>query len=159
MSFSEDPSLSGTGAREFFETLWPSLSNADSDVQRKKKIAVRCAQLAVMAMVVTPVAGAIITGADRISVFRFTCLVLASPVYILWSLYGLRDVVRLLFREQGTVLLPPWQPRAPLGPVIYFIVQLSLAGLICYASGDAQAKRLAWLVLLPPMAHSIILLR
>ena len=147
------------GAKAFFETLWPSITDADSDLQRKKKIAVRGAHLAVAALVVTPVAGALITGADRVSTFRLSCLVLASPVYILWCMFGLRDVMRLLFRNPGTSLAPTWKPRAPFGPMVYFAIQLSLAGLICYASGDMQERRLAWLVLLPPVAHSIILLR
>jgi hypothetical protein len=128
----------GSAAREFFETVWPGISSADSDLQRKKKIAIRCAQLTVVVMVVAPVTGALITGFGRISPFRIDCLVLASPVYIFWSLYGMHDVLRLLFREPAKELPPPWIPRAPLGPVIYFAVQLTLAGLICYSSGDAQ---------------------
>lgn len=159
MNSSGGHGLSGARAREFLETLWPTTSAADSELQRKQKIVIRCAQAAVTVMVVVPVAGALLTEAGRISAGRLTCLALASPLYILWSLYGLHEVVRLLFREPGTAGVPRPQPQAPLGAATYFAVQLTLAGLICYASGDAQEKRLAWLVLLPPVAHSLILLR
>jgi signal transduction histidine kinase len=160
MSFVRRRQLAARGVQAFFETLWPLISPADSDLQRKKKIAIRCAQLAVTVMVVTPVAVAMIAGDSLNFPFYFMVLILASLIYILWSLHGLHDVMRLMFfPEPGTGLLPPWQPRAPLGPVIYFAVQLTLAGLICYASGAARGERLAWLVLLPPVAHSIILLR
>jgi signal transduction histidine kinase len=159
MNFSRERDLSDAGAETIWKTLWPRIAATDSELQRKRKTAVRCAQLAVTAMVVVPVAGTIVTGTNHISITRVVCLMIASLIYIPWSLYGLRDVMRLLFREPDNTLSPAWQPRAPLGSVVYFAVQLTLAGLICYASGDVQQKRLAWLVLLPPVAHSIILVR
>lgn len=145
--------------RDFLDTAWPVISAGDSELQRRKKMAVRCAQLAVAAMVAAPVMVSLITSSAPADYLRWSCLLVASPVYIFWSLYGMREVVRRVFRSPQEDDFAQWQPRPPFGAAIYFTVQIILAAAICYASGNPQDKRLDWLVLLPPIAHSVILLR
>ena len=150
---------SGMTVRDFLDTAWPAISAGDSDLQRRKKMAVRCAQLAMAAMVAAQVIVSLITNSEPAAYLRQSCLLVASPVYIFWCLYGMRDVVRRAFCSPREEDSGQWQPRPPFGAVIYFTVQISLAAGICYASANVRDKRLAWLVLLPPIAHSVILLR
>ena len=44
------------------------------------------------------------------------------------------------------------------GRALYFAVQLALGGWMYYVGDQGQATPLVWLVLLPPVAHSVILL-
>lgn len=159
MNNSPGRNRSGMTVRDFLETAWPAISAGDSELQRRKKMAIRCAQLAMAAMVAAPVIVSLITSAGPAAHLRQSCLLMASPVYIFWSLYGMRDVVHRVFSSPREDDSGQWQPRPPFGAAIYFMVQISLAAVICYASANVQDERLAWLVLLPPIAHSVILLR
>lgn len=142
--------------RAVTESAWPAISGQESELQRKQKVAIRCAQLAVAALVIAPAAGALLSAHGRLSHLQLAVLFLGSPLYILWSLWGLRDVIRSMFQPAGPAPAPP---RAPGGNFIYFPVQLALAGALAFATGNTEDKQLGWLLLLPPVAHSVIFLR
>lgn len=110
-------------------------------------------------MVLAPVTATIVTGLYRASVLKAGILALLSLVYVAWSWQGMRDPVHFLFGKPGTRPPSAANPRVSVGNVIYFVVQLGLAGLICHQSFSGRERPIAWLVLLPPVAHSVILLR
>lgn len=146
------------GVRDFLAAVWPVSTPADSETQRRKKQAVRSGQLAMVVMVTAAVAGAIVADFQRYSAPQVVGLITAALIYIGWSLHGTRNAVRLLLWEggdpPGTAGLRDRRGRA----VGYFSVQLGLAGLLYFLGDQGQATPLVWLVLLPPVAHSVILL-
>jgi signal transduction histidine kinase len=148
-----------TRTRDILATLWPALSADDSEFQRRKKIAVRSAQSAVIVMVVAALGGAIAADFPRLPAWQVGGLVWAGLAYIVWSIHGTHDAVRLLLWEGGES--PPEQllQSSRRGAVGYFTVHLGLAALLYYLGDQGRATPLVWLVLLPPVAHSAILLR
>lgn len=148
-----------TRATDFLATVWPGSSPSDSELQRRTKLAVRAAQLAVIAMVSSAVGGTIIADAKALSAGAVAGLVALTLVYLAWSLYGMRDAVRWVVQEQGPPGGRGWWPAAPQGSRVYFTVQLALAGLLYVWGDQGRILPLVWLVLLPPVAHSVILLR
>lgn len=158
MTLSTKPGLLRAYARDLYETLWPPLLPDDPESQRRRKIAVRSAQIAVVALVFVPVVANVATDFRQTTLPRLGGLLLACITYILWSLHGLRKTVRSLFWEDKTTP-PPQLGLTRLEASFYFGVQLFLAAVICHLSAHTEDRRLAWLVLLPPIAHSVILLR
>jgi signal transduction histidine kinase len=142
-----------------WNTVWPATLSTDSELQRRQKFTVRCAQSAVAALVLVPVTATIVTGLYQRSALQAGGLVLLSLLYILWSWHGMREPVSRLFGETQAKQPAARVPGVWPGTVIYFVVQLGLAGLICYQSFYWRERPVAWLVLLPPVAHSVILLR
>jgi signal transduction histidine kinase len=142
----------------FWSTIWPVTLSTDSELQHRKKVAVRSAQLAVAAMVSAPVAATIVAGLYRNSPASAWALGLLTLTYVLWSWQGVREPIRLLFAEPGVAMEAP-PPGAALKRAAYFLPQLTMAGMIYYASCYGREGAVAWLVLLPPVAHSVILLR
>ncbi|MCX6904394.1 MAG: sensor histidine kinase [Verrucomicrobia bacterium] len=159
MNVATSPEPIRTRATDFLATVWPASSPTDSELQRRTKLAVRAAQLAVIVMVSSAVGGTIIADAKALSAGAVAGLVVLTLAYLAWSLYGMRDAVRWVVQEQGAPGGSGWSPAAPQGAGVYFTVQVGLAGLL-YAWGDqGRVPTLVWLVLLPPVAHSVILLR
>lgn len=115
---------------------------------------VRNAQLAVTLMVAAGVIGALVADSALWSAARVVSLLAAALAYTFWSLRGLRVPIRLLLSEQTTIA----SPDISFGRVAYFVVQLALAALVFTLSHQERGGALAWLVLLPPVAHSVILL-
>ncbi len=140
-------------------TVWPMASPNDSEIQRRQKVAVRSGQLAMVAMVGTAVAGTALTNSQTFSGWQLLALAGASLVYIGWSLHGMRDAVRSMLGHPGAPTNIAGSGRAPAGAVPYFTLQLGLAGLVYYLGDQGNVAPLLWLVLLPPVAHSVILLR
>ena len=68
------------------------------------------------------------------------------------------EAIRRLLGPGGTAPQPLWPSQATVGVVLYFAVQLGLAGWMCYLALPAGAVGLLWLVLLPPIGHSVLLL-
>jgi len=139
-------------------TAWPTLLPEDSEWQRRKKLAVRGGQSALAILVAAAVLGTTAFTWKLASAWQIMAMLLAGLTYFGWCLRGTREAVRLLLWEEGA---PP-AANAPgrfTWPVAgYFLVQLSLAALI-YALGDrGRATPVLWLVLLPPVAHAVILL-
>lgn len=155
--FSQGATRGGTW--NFLASVWPVILPGDSESQRRKKLTVRGAHLAVVAMVGASVAGAILAGFHKMSVAHVACLVVTALVYLLWSFHGTRDGVRFLLWEGGTPPPFPWPRNSRLNRASYFGIQLALAGLVCYLGDRGQATTLVWLVLLPPVAHAVILAR
>jgi signal transduction histidine kinase len=143
----------------FWRTVWPAALPEDTEPQRRKKVAVRAAQLAVAALVLVPVTAAIVAGLDRRTLLQAAGLALLSLVYIAWSWHGMREPVRALLGEANRQQADASRLSAWPSTVIYFIIQLGLAGLICYQSYFGPQRSVAWLVLLVPVAHSAMLLR
>jgi len=139
------------------ETVWPVISSADSDSQRRKKLAVRGGHLAMVAMVAIAVTGTILADFPRLTRSRVFGLVAVAVVYMGWSLLGTRDAIRLLLWEGGTP--QPLPARTPgYGIVLYFVGQVALAGLVYYLGDVGHEPNLVWLALLPPVAYSVFIL-
>lgn len=147
-----------SGVQGFLASVWPLVLPTDSELLRRKKRTIRAAQLAVVVMVVAAVLGSVVAGVGQFSALRIMGLALVGLCYLGWSLYGMREAVRAILGEPDAPA-PAWPPGAPWHNGFYFAVQLVLAGLVCYLSGLGHERMLAWLVLLPPVAHSVILLR
>lgn len=139
---------------QLLATVWPRTLPSDSEAQRRKKTVVRSAQVAVAVMVAAGVAGAIVADSAIFSAGRIAALVLAAAAYTAWSLNGMRKPVQVLLAVDAAEATP----AANIRTVIYFIVQLVLAGIVFHLSNHTRGGALAWLVLLPPVAHSVILL-
>jgi hypothetical protein len=131
-----------TRTRDILATLWPALSADDSEFQRRKKIAVRSAQSAVIVMVAAALGGAIATDFPRLPAWQVGSLVLAGLAYIVWSIHGTHDVVRLLLWEGREA--PPEQllRSSHRGALGYFTVQLGLAALLYYLGDQGHATPL-----------------
>lgn len=151
--------LAGTRAGDLLATLWPAGSAVDSEFQRRRKIAVRSAQLSALALVVVAIAVTATSNFASLSGMRLAGLAVFGMAYAVWNVMGTRDIVRVLLWESGSTppeeLLQVGKGRA----FFYFVVQLGLAGLIYSFVEPSLKLGLLWLVLLPPVAHSVILLR
>lgn len=138
--------------------IWPELLPEDSEQQRRKKVVVRSAQVAVVAMIAAAIAGAILADHASMSMRRTSLLVLSGLAYALWCLHGMSRTIRDLLWESSPGVLAKPQPAS--GWIArYFAIQLILAGLVFTLGNQARGGALAWLVLLPPVAHAVILLR
>jgi signal transduction histidine kinase len=145
MQTAEQPQVAETGL---------SARLTDAGQRERKQQAVRGGQLAMVILVLAAVAGALAADGERFEWWRTLALAGLGILYILWNLQGTRDVVRLVLEEADTP-----QPAAATGECLrYFGVQFLLAGLIFHLGNLGHANTLLWLVLLPPVAHSIILL-
>jgi signal transduction histidine kinase len=149
----------GPKLRNFFATVWPTILTTDSELQRQKKFAVRSGQLMVVGMVALAVIGRIASDHHRLSWPQAVGLVVAGLIYVTWYLYGLRESVRWALWERGAGPPPVWPPPLQWRHVSYFTIQLGLAGLICLLAGRNGGSSLVWLVLLPPVAQSVFMLR
>ena len=130
-----------------------------SDFHRRKVLAVRGVQLAMVTMVAVAIAGALVTGAHKLPALRLTALILVGVAYIIWSLYGSRDAVRFALWRHGVAPPPPWPPSGRLRPVLHLAVQFVLAETMTWLAGPASVLGMLWLVLLPPIGQSILFLR
>ena len=142
----------------FLNTVWPQGSTADTPTQRRKILAVRSAQTAMAAMVLAAVIFPILSGLRAGLFLRSAGLLILSAFYILLSWYGVRKPVNIVIGSPGSILDFEGEMRITTQTLFYFVVQLGLAGLICHQSFYGAEKPIAWLVLLPPIAHSVILL-
>lgn len=147
------------GVWNFLATVWPASTAADSELQRRKKIAVRSGQLAVVIMVALAVTGRIAADNHQLPRLQAAGLVLAGLVYVIWYLYGLRVAVRWTLWERGAGPPRAWPPPFHWKQVFYFTIQFCLAGLICLLGGRGGGASLTWLVLLPSVAQGVFMLR
>lgn len=125
---------------------------------RRKKVAVRAGQLALASMILLGLAGAAATNIHRLPAGRIFAFVGAGVVYLLWSLYGMRDAVQFLLLDRWTETPSSWVPGRRWKVAGYFSLQLTLAILILALGGEGYGSGLLWLALLAPVAHSVILL-
>ena len=128
----------GRFGRDSFATVWPATVPQDSELQRRKKLAVRAAQLAVAIMVTAAMTGAIAADAAVLSGLQITGMIFVGLAYILWCWHGIREPVRRVLWESS-----PSAPSAgttPLGwkLIAFFAVQLALAGVL-FALGIRDA--------------------
>ncbi len=151
--------MAQTHAGDLLATLWPAGLPVDSEFQRRRKIAVRSAQLAALALVVAAIVAAAAINFGSLSAWRLAGLILGGLVYTVWNVFGTRDIVRTFLWEPGGVPPANWIQKSKGRVVFYFSVQLGLAGLIYCMIDPASKPGLLWLILLPPVAHSVILLR
>jgi signal transduction histidine kinase len=151
--------IAQTHARDLLATLWPAGLPEDSKFQRHRKIAVRSAQLASLALVVVAIAAAAAANFGSLSLWRLAGLVLAGLAYAVWNVIGTWDIVRELLWEPGSA--PPIEILKGRNDrvLFFFAIQLGLAGLIYSLLDPCPKFGLLWLILLPPVAHSVILLR
>lgn len=146
-------------AGDLLAALWPGRTTRNSPLHRRKTLAIRGVQLAMVALVVIAIAGSLVVGGRHLPVLRLCSLIVVGAAYVAWSLYGSRDAVRFALWHYGTASPPPWPPEARVWPAVYLIVQLAMAELIIWLAGPANIVGLLWLVLLPPIGQSILFLR
>ena len=140
-----------------FATAWPAISRNDVDSLRRRKVAVRAGHLAMAFMVMAAVGSALLTSPGDYSAIEIATLSSASLIYVLWNAAGTRGVVTLMLWDKG--MPPPVNARVPrCGALVYFTVQLALAGLIYGIADRGRVPNLVWLSLLPPVAYSVFLL-
>lgn len=146
-------------ARDFVSTLWPACVAQDSEFQRRRKLAVRSAQVATVALVAVAIIASLVANSGKLAPLRTVSLIVAGIIYCIWNILGTREVVLGLFCEPTQA--PPWITLQQDGfkASLYFLVQVGLATLIYSLFQPNPDLGLLWLVLLPPVAHSVIFLR
>jgi hypothetical protein len=137
--------------QDFLATVWPALLTADSEAERRKKIAVRTGQLSMAAMVRVGLAGIIVADFRWLSAERIAEMGVAGVVYLLWSLHGMQDAVRFLFVEREAATPSFWVGGRRLRLTSYFAVHLALAGLLYGLGVRGYGSKLLWLAFLPPI--------
>lgn len=153
-----DAQPGGNVAQTLPATLWPALSETDSELQRRKKLAIRSGQLAMVVMLAGAVAGTLTAGFHKLSTQRLVALATTGFLYILWSLYSSRDAVRfsLWHHRAASPGASPFIaiPRS----LLYIAVQFILGEIMTWLAGPARILGLLWLVLIPPIGHSVMFL-
>ena len=148
------------GARgSLFATVWPRSLPSDGEAQHRRKLAVRTAHASMAGLVLAAVAGPIAIDFRRFTLVEMLTLALAGLALVAWSLVGIRQPVTRLLCEGSQVAPVNWAPGGAAQRLGYFTVQLGLAALVFYVGDRGRLTNLVWLVLLPPIAHSVILLR
>jgi len=143
--------------RDWLANVWPRTLPADSELQRRNKLAVRAGHLAMVAMIGVAAAASVAAGFRQFSGAQLAALAVAALVHIAWSLYGTSGAVRLLLWAQAAP--PPRLCRLPrCGALAYFSIHIALAGLVYHLGDRENVPTLIWLVLLPPVANSVFLL-
>ncbi len=142
---------------DFFANAWPVINQTDSHSLRRRKLAVRAGHLAMMIMIIVTVGSSIAADFVKFNASGISLLGVASAVYILWNLLGTQGVVNVVLWEKNSP--PPVETRVPhCGAVLYFTVQIALAGLVYLTTDHGHIPNLVWLVLLPPVAYAVFLL-
>lgn len=140
----------------FIGAVWPQLSPNDSPLQRRQKTAVRWGQLAVALMVGAALGGTMLT-VSRTS--QVIWLLGAGLLYILISLHAIRDAIGAMLSPKGSLPARLTAPRVRARAVFSILAQLGLALWIYSGCDNPQVSGMLWLILLPPVGHSVILLR
>lgn len=109
-------------------------------------------------MVLVTIATAVLTRPERFPTPKLLILLGFTAVYLAWSLFGIRDAVDILLWESGDAPDPLWSADRRFRIIRYFIIQLGLAGVVYSLADPGVSGELVWLVLLPPVAHSVILM-
>lgn len=145
-------------APAFIAAFWPATRATDSPLRRQRIWVARCVQLGMVIMVGTALAKTVVTELGSLSVTQTAGLAMAGVLYLGWSLYGVQGAVRSLLQE-GATLRPTGESATPIGPAVFFGIQLGLAMVICLLGSRRSANPLAWVILLPPVAQSVFQLR
>lgn len=154
---SSGPGSHRRGVPDLLGTIWPRTLPTDSELQRRKKLAVRSGHLALVAMVVAAVGGAVGVNFRELTGLHLAALVLSATAYLAWSFYGTHHAIGVLLWDKGTP--PPMSARVPsCGAIPYFGIQLGLAALVYGLGERGHVPNLVWLALLPPVAYSVFLL-
>jgi signal transduction histidine kinase len=128
---------------------------ADPDLARKKTVAVWGGTAAVVVLIVLAIGGAIIKGKSAMSLAELFEVGFLGAVFLGLNLWSSLIAVRAALAPAG--LRPAdanwtWKIR------FYFFVQLALATLILLTASPAHAMGMLWLILLPPVGHSVMFL-
>lgn len=145
-------------SRKLPATAWPKEAVGDSDSLVRRKFAVRVGHAAMAAMVFVAVAGALAVSHQDYSLFQVVSLLAVSIVYIVWNLVGSRGLVTLVLWDKDAP--PPVQTRVPpCGTMLYFLIQVALSACVYLTADRGQWPNLVWLLLLPPVAYAVFLLK
>ncbi|MGC3958075.1 MAG: sensor histidine kinase [Verrucomicrobiota bacterium] len=137
-------------------TAWPLLHRNDSDSLRRRKLAVRVGHLTMAVLVFAAVGGGLIAGSPESQKVRVLILSLLSIAYIVWNLFGTAGIVQLVLWEGGSP--PVIESRRPkCGPLVFFMVQLSLAAAIYLLADSGMVPNFVWIALLPPVAFAVFI--
>lgn len=139
------------------QAVWPRVRPGDSDSRRRKILGVRSGHLAMAAMVGAAVLGTVAVELREWTPARLVGLGWLALSSIAWNLVGARGAVGLLLSEADRPA--PLSVRRPWGgPLMYFTIQLLLAGGVYWLGDRGRVPNLLWLALLPPVAYAVFLL-
>lgn len=134
--------------------LWPPISPSESDFVRKKRLAIRGGHLAFVLLVVVAITDSLIRGASVFSGAVIAGLVLSGLVFLGLSLWASASALRAAL---GAVPSRNSPRRHAWKVGIYLAVQFALAALIFHLASPARPMAILWLILLPPISHSVII--
>ncbi len=154
---SEDRPHQFAPAGDFLATVWPVPAPNDTEVQRRKKFAVRSGHLAMVVMIVAAVVGSVASGFAEYPTGKLAALAAATIAFTAWSLYGTSGAARLFLWDKDP--LPAQSTGIPrCGALAYFAIQLALAGLVYRLGDSGRTPAVLWLILLPAVANGVFLL-
>jgi len=140
-----------------WETVWPKIGADDSESLRHRKLAVRAGQLAMVCMVFVAAGVAPLARPEDYPVVQIAGLALAGGLFVWWNLVGTRGIITLVLWERAEP--PPPELRRPAcGTLLYFVIQVGLAGFIYVVSDHGRIPNLVWLALLPPVSNAVFML-
>lgn len=137
-------------------TLWPAYSVADSESTRRRKLAIRVGQSAMAFMILAASLGSWFVSRDNYSALQGLALGATALAFIGWNLFGTRELIRIILAEQpasGSSRLPNC------GAGVYFLLQVLIAAGLYWMADRGRILNLIWVLLLPPVAYAVFLLR
>ncbi|RYD81771.1 MAG: sensor histidine kinase [Verrucomicrobiaceae bacterium] len=147
------------GWKQLWALTWPPLQAEDSEILRRNKLGVRglngvlIGMLSLLLLVLTT---------ELISQGRWSQLILFGAgifTYIAWALLGLAPVTALVLNPGDALRDPQWSVRAWPGTAVFVAVELLIAIGIIVAALPTNPVGALRAVLLPVLAHAVILLR
>lgn len=140
------------------QTAWPILRVSDTEVVRRRKVAVRAGHLTMAIMIGAAVIGGLVAARSSFTNAQVALLCVLSGAYVIWNLVGTSGMVRLVLWEGEAGPPPTIQSRLPeCGTVLFFIVQTALAATLYLLADTGMMPNFVWLVLLPPIAYAVFL--
>lgn len=137
-------------------TLWPAISAADSESTRRRKLAIRAGQSAMALMILAASFGSWFVSRRNYSASQEIALGVAAIFFIGWNIVGTRGIIGIILAERE----PPAAARLPrCGAGPYFLLQVLVAAGLYWMADHGRILNLIWVLLLPPVAYAVFLLR
>lgn len=144
--------------KQLWSLTWPSLQNTDSEALRRNKLGVRGLNGVLIGMVsilLVVLAGEL---AAKHLWSKLSIVAIGAMTYLAWALAGIAPVMELVLRPAGASRPPQWPVRAWPGTPVFLVVELILAIGIILAALPVNPAGALRILLLPVLAHAVILL-
>ncbi|WP_437202231.1 sensor histidine kinase [Planctomicrobium sp. SH664] len=149
------PTLPAKGVLDEQPDLGPLVTPWTDDAVRATKLAVQGGHVAVAFLVLLGIAGAIVKGWSVFSEQEIAWIAVLGAIYLGLNLKAsilIAGLTRLTSAEKSV----HWPSTKKI--VLYFLVQLLLAGVIFHITRPARSIEALWLILLPPISHGVMVL-